>query len=204
METLRQRLKEKDETIERQLQTVKAAQQEKKNSDSRFHEITEHMKVKERKICVLQRKVRDSSLCFLLTMVLVCLLTGGVLTWLSVWSEVQTLSTAQLMPLPLTVSCFSKIQLVLPFWYRLTAVVPDKGPLNGCVCVCVLCNYYYSTASCASHIDAAYGCGCVDVSGLSVWCVCCSRPLALQKRQNRSTGCLGFGLGKTQGIMYYM
>jgi len=90
METLRQRLKEKDETIERQLQTVKAAQQEKKNSDSRFHEITEHMKVKERKICVLQRKVRDSSLCFLLTMVLVCLLTGGVLTWLSVWSEAQT------------------------------------------------------------------------------------------------------------------
>ena len=22
------------------------------------------------------------------------------------------------------------------FWYRLTRVVPDKGPLNGCVCVC--------------------------------------------------------------------
>ena len=42
---------------------------------------------------------------------------------------------AQLMPLPLTVSCFSKIQIGLPFWYRLTRVVPDKGPLNGCVCV---------------------------------------------------------------------
>jgi len=27
--------------------------------------------------------------------------------------------------------------LVLPFWYRLTQVVPEKGPLNGCVCVCV-------------------------------------------------------------------
>jgi len=25
----------------------------------------------------------------------------------------------------------------LPFWYRLTRVVPEKGPLNGCVCVCV-------------------------------------------------------------------
>ena len=36
-----------------------------------------------------------------------------------------------LMPLPLTVSCFSKIQIGLPFWYRLTRVVPDKGPLNG-------------------------------------------------------------------------
>ena len=29
----------------------------------------------------------------------------------------------------------SKIQIVLPFWYRLTWVVPEKGPLNGCVCV---------------------------------------------------------------------
>ena len=44
---------------------------------------------------------------------------------------------AQLMPLPLTVSCFSKIQMVLSSWYRLTRVVPDKGPLNGCVCIYV-------------------------------------------------------------------
>ena len=45
------------------------------------------------------------------------------------------------MPLPptvlLPVSCFSKSRLVFPFWYRLTQVVPDKGPLNVCVCVCV-------------------------------------------------------------------
>jgi len=47
------------------------------------------------------------------------------------------LHMAQLMPLPLTVSCFSKSRLVLPFWYWLTQVVPEKGPLNGCVCVCV-------------------------------------------------------------------
>ena len=26
-----------------------------------------------------------------------------------------------------------KSRLVLPFWYGLTWVVPDKGPLNGCV-----------------------------------------------------------------------
>jgi len=44
------------------------------------------------------------------------------------------LHMAQLMPLPLTVSCFSEIQIGLPFWYRLTRVVLDKGPLNGCVC----------------------------------------------------------------------
>ena len=51
------------------------------------------------------------------------------------------LHMAQLIPLPLTDSCFSKIQIGLPFWYRLTRVVPEKGPLNGvCVCVCV-CGY---------------------------------------------------------------
>jgi len=48
------------------------------------------------------------------------------------------LHMAQLMPLPLTVSCFSKIQIGFTphFWYRLTWVVPEKGPINGCVCVC--------------------------------------------------------------------
>jgi len=41
------------------------------------------------------------------------------------------LHMTQLMPLLLTVSCFSKIKIGLPFWYRLTRVVPEKGPLNG-------------------------------------------------------------------------
>jgi len=45
--------------------------------------------------------------------------------------RVADLHMAQLMPLPLTVSCSSKIsRLVLPFWYRLTWIVPDRGPLN--------------------------------------------------------------------------
>jgi len=40
---------------------------------------------------------------------------------------------AQLMPLPLSLSLASvKSRLVLPFWYRLTWVVPEKGPLNVC------------------------------------------------------------------------
>jgi len=43
------------------------------------------------------------------------------------------LHMAQLMPLPVTVSCFSKIQIGFTFL--------DKGPLNGCVCVCVKCLY---------------------------------------------------------------
>jgi len=45
--------------------------------------------------------------------------------------RVADLHMSQLMPLPLTVSCFSKIQIGFTFWYRLTQVVPEKGPLNG-------------------------------------------------------------------------
>jgi len=67
-------------------------------------------------------------------------LSGGVLAWLSVWSEVQTCIR------PSWCHCHSlslasvKFRLVLPFWYQLNRVVPDKGPLNGCVCVCVFVN----------------------------------------------------------------
>ena len=61
-------------------------------------------------------------------------LNGGVLAWLSVWNEVQTCTR------PSWCHCHSlslasvKSWLDLPFWYRLTRVVVDKGPLNGCVC----------------------------------------------------------------------
>jgi len=39
-----------------------------------------------------------------------------------------------------------KSRLVLPFWYRLTRVVPDKGPLKGCVCVLTYLLTYWSTS----------------------------------------------------------
>ena len=54
-------------------------------------------------------------------------LSGGVLAWLSVWSEVQTCMW------PSWCYCHSlslvsvKSRLVLPFWYRLTQVVLDRG-----------------------------------------------------------------------------
>jgi len=57
--------------------------------------------------------------------------SGGVLVWLSVCSEVQTCIMAQLMPLPPLSLASVKSRFVLPFWYWLTWVVPDKGPLNG-------------------------------------------------------------------------
>ena len=46
---------------------------------------------------------------------------------------------AQLMPLPLTVSCFSKIQI--GFTFLVTRVVPEKRAVKRvfvCVCVCYL------------------------------------------------------------------
>ena len=42
---------------------------------------------------------------------------------------------AQLMPLPLTVSCFSKIQIGFTFLVPAHLGSPGKGLLNGCVCV---------------------------------------------------------------------
>ena len=61
-------------------------------------------------------------------------LNGRVLAWLSVWSDVQICiwpSWCHCHSLSLA-SVISR--LVLPFWYWLTWVIPDKGPLNGCVC----------------------------------------------------------------------
>ena len=65
-------------------------------------------------------------------------LISGVLAWLSVWSKVQTCiwpSGCHFHSLSLA---SVKSRLVLPFWYWLTWVVPDKGPLNGCVCIIII------------------------------------------------------------------
>ena len=45
------------------------------------------------------------------------------------------LHTAQLMPLPLTVTCFSKMQTGFAFLVPAYLVSPRKRALNGCVCV---------------------------------------------------------------------
>ena len=64
---------------------------------------------------------------------------------------------AQLMPLPLTVSCFSKILIVFfPFWYRPTREVPEKGPLNGCVCACACVR----VCACACVHACVHACAC--------------------------------------------
>jgi len=60
-------------------------------------------------------------------------LSGEVLALLSVWSEVEMIciwsSWCHCQPI---ISWSSKIQNGLPFWCRLTQVVLEKRPLNGC------------------------------------------------------------------------
>jgi len=74
------------------------------------------------------------------------------------------LHMAQLMPLPLSLASV-KSRLVLPFWYRLTRVVPKRAVKRVCVyvCVCVVsietgfldsvyCGSYYTTLATASFM----------------------------------------------------
>ena len=79
-------------------------------------------------------------------------LSGGVLAWLSVWSEVQTCICSSWCHCHSLSLASVKSRLVLPFWCRLTRVVPEKGPLNGCVCVCV--------CACVHVCVRVYACFC--------------------------------------------
>ena len=75
-------------------------------------------------------------------------LSGGVLAWFSVWSEMQM---AQLMPLPLTVSFFSKIQIGFTFLVPAHPGSPEQRAvkrvcvllLNELKCSCVTVNACY-------------------------------------------------------------
>ena len=109
-------------------------------------------------------------------------LSGWVLVQLSDWSEVQTCTSG--------CHCHSlslasvKSRLVLPFWYRLTLVVLDKGPLNVCVCGCgcgcgCVCGSTCVTALMGSWLVKAY----LSLSPLycnwsviqddwQLWCIC--------------------------------
>jgi len=98
-------------------------------------------------------------------------LSGGVLAWFSVWSEVQTCIW------PSGFHCHSlslapvKSRLVSPFWCRLTWVVPDRGPLNGCVCV--FCHLFRPT-SLKSSIVMCYNTIWLTYLLTDCWCCFCS------------------------------
>ena len=62
-----------------------------------------------------------------------------------------------------------KSSLVLPFWYQLTWVVLDNGPLNGCVCVCVY----------VCPIDGAQGIMFLDCTSICAYCIRASMPASV-------------------------
>jgi len=66
-------------------------------------------------------------------------LSGVVLVWLSLWSKVHM---AQLMPLPHTVSCFSKIQIGFAFLVLAQLGSPGKRAVKR-VRACVLAQIYH-------------------------------------------------------------
>ena len=53
------------------------------------------------------------------------------------------LHTAQLMPLPLTVSCFGKIQIGLTFLVSAHPGCPGKRAVKQCVCVTIVFSNMY-------------------------------------------------------------
>ena len=61
----------------------------------------------------------------------------------SVWSEVQTCIWPSWCHCHSLSLASGKSRLVLTFWYRLTRVVLDKGPLNGCMYICICCLLVY-------------------------------------------------------------
>jgi len=87
------------------------------------------------------------------------------------------LHMAQLIPLSLA---SVKSRLVLLFWYRLTWVVPEKGPLNGRVCDGMSDNpdtflliYIAKFCRCKLHVHFTLEC---------IFCNICNRNLSAVKQ----------------------
>jgi len=79
------------------------------------------------------------------------------------WSEVHTcIWTSWCHSLSLA---SVKSRLVLPFWQRLTRVVQDKGPLNGCVCVCAVTKCGISLV-----VNARLHCALSECMCISIYC----------------------------------
>jgi len=77
--------------------------------------------------CCMTVHLTFSTLTLLVGRLVVKTQSGGVLLCLV---RDAVLHMTQMMPLSLTVSCFTNSKLVLFFWYQLALVIPDKGPLN--------------------------------------------------------------------------
>jgi len=119
-------------------------------------------------------------------------LSGGVLAWLSVWSD---LHMAQLMPLPLTISCFSKIQIGFTFLVLAHLGSPGKRVVKR-VCVC------YNSQNLILTFDLLYFCNLSTGPSVSdVWTV--FRRVVQQRRRSRTNvyvACISFIVAVPHGM----
>ena len=100
-------------------------------------------------------------------------LSGRVLAWLSVWSEMQTCMWPSWCRCHLLSLASVKSRLVLPFWYRLTWVVLEKGPMCVCRLFCV-----FSVCACLSSFCQVWLALC-DLL-LCRWEACCGLAVHCQ------------------------
>jgi len=68
------------------------------------------------------------------------------------------LHMAQLMSLPFTVSRFSKIQIGFTFLVPAHPGSPEKGPLNGCVCVVSSASVSFVLVTLSFYLHAVFTC----------------------------------------------
>ena len=102
--------------------------------------------------------------------------TGEVLAWLFVWSEVQTCIWPSWCHSHSLSLASVKFRLVLPSWYRLTWIVPEKGPLNRCVYVFKLCGCWRLVILCDDRQLKVYICGYELQSDCSYITFCSNYP----------------------------
>ena len=93
----------------------------------------------------------------------ICLERGA--DWWPSWCHCHSLSLA-----------WVKSRLVVPFWYQFTQVVPDKGPLNGCVCVLASVEVSVLKVLCTRLLS---GCSTAVAICKVAWSVCVCLPLRL-------------------------
>ena len=98
-------------------------------------------------------------------------LSGGVLAWLSAWSEVQACICTSWCHCHSLSLASVKSTLDLTFWYWLTQIVPDKGPLNGYVFVCVCSILSNTIAESFSILSLIHFTLCISCDQQGLWAV---------------------------------
>ena len=100
------------------------------------------------------------------------------------------LHMAQLMPLPLTVSCFSKIQIGFTFLVPAHQGSPGKGAVKR-VCVCVCVSKCDVCLQCLDAVGWAAGRACKKLSGgVLAWLSGATCKLAYGPADATDTHCL--------------